>query len=224
MIPYDKSHTCILCQVNVYNTNEDKQDWVQLGTGNTVHRWCAEKDNLSFITELEEEGLRYNQGKPLLGHIPPKALEDIAKVFTYGANKYKTDNWLKGLKYRDTIGSLLRHVIKFAQGETIDSESGLSHLSHVGANVLFLMEFEEHPDKYKRLDDRYEYGKAITEDEYKELYRGLALCHICEKLLQGVPTDEIKEVAIPGSSEHILAHIECLCKRYGGELYIRSIS
>ena len=37
---------------------------------------------------------------------------------------------------------MLRHIFAWASGERVDAESGLSHLAHAGANVLFLLTYE----------------------------------------------------------------------------------
>ncbi|KQW00062.1 hypothetical protein ASC87_19945 [Rhizobacter sp. Root1221] len=74
--------------------------------------------------------------------LPPEALLEIAKAFTFGAKKYSANNWRKGFKWMRVTGALLRHVYAWMRGEKADPESGLSHLAHAGACLCFLLTFE----------------------------------------------------------------------------------
>ena len=86
----------------------------------------------------KEKAMRFNAGKPQLSFIPMELMEDCARVFQYGAQKYDRDNWKKGDHATSLLDSLLRHVAAFQQGEYIDEESGLPHLGHIMCNVIFL--------------------------------------------------------------------------------------
>jgi hypothetical protein len=76
-----------------------------------------------------------------------KAMEAIAQVSAYGANKYKVSyteqNWRKvengANRYAD---ALQRHFAAHLSGETIDPESKQPHLAHVGWNALALIELQ----------------------------------------------------------------------------------
>lgn len=84
--------------------------------------------------------------------LPPLALEEIAKVLTFGAKKYEDHNWRKGFAWSRLIGAALRHLLAFMRGEDNDPETGLSHLAHLGCCVLFLL---DHQILKLGLDDRY---------------------------------------------------------------------
>lgn len=73
--------------------------------------------------------------------LPPKALNEVAKVFAFGANKYGDHNWRGGLKWSRLAGASLRHIVAWLGGESIDPESGLNHLSHAACNILMLIEY-----------------------------------------------------------------------------------
>lgn len=66
-----------------------------------------------------------------------KALEQVAIIGTYGADKYSDNGWLEvedGMKrYADAAS---RHYLKMKQGEILDPESGLPHQAHYAWNVL----------------------------------------------------------------------------------------
>ncbi len=71
------------------------------------------------------------------------ALEQVARVSTYGAQKYSRMGWIEvpngQERYFDALG---RHLLKYAAGEKIDGESGLPHLAHAAWNVLAVLELE----------------------------------------------------------------------------------
>ena len=97
-------------------------------------------------------GLKYDSEKLRMDLLDPDFLEDVAKVLTYGAKKYNAHNWRGGLNYSRIIGAIYRHLTAINRGEDIDLESGLSHSSHLGANVQFLNWMMKYrPD----LDDRW---------------------------------------------------------------------
>lgn len=101
---------------------------------------------------MSEGGKKFDQGKPRMELLPPLALEEIAKVLTFGAQKYDPWNWAKGISYSRLLGAALRHLLAWGRGENTDPESGLSHLAHAGCCVLFLL----HMEKLKpEMDDRF---------------------------------------------------------------------
>ena len=82
-----------------------------------------------------------------------KAMYELARVLEFGAQKYSEWNWMKGLPYMRTVGSLRRHLDLWIAGEDYDSETGLSHLAHAMCNIMFLLEWEA-AGKGDVLDDR----------------------------------------------------------------------
>jgi len=60
-----------------------------------------------------------------------------ADVLTYGANKYTSNNWRKGIPESEIVGALMRHMLKFRQGELVDPETGLDHRYHMSCNNMF---------------------------------------------------------------------------------------
>lgn len=63
---------------------------------------------------------------------------DCAEAFGYGAKKYASWNWSKGMMWSVPIGCIGRHALAMFRGEMLDSESGLSHLGHIMCNVVML--------------------------------------------------------------------------------------
>ena len=86
--------------------------------------------------------------------LPPEALERIAEVYAFGAQKYAPNNWLRGYDWSLSYGALQRHLNAFWRGEDLDPETGLTHLAHAGFHVLALLVYLVHPDAYGEFDDR----------------------------------------------------------------------
>ena len=81
-------------------------------------------------------GVKYDEEKPRWDLVPFSALDELAKVMTYGARKYGANNW-KGVAQERQLAATFRHLSAYMQGEVIDSESGLSHLSHALCDIAF---------------------------------------------------------------------------------------
>lgn len=79
---------------------------------------------------------RYNGGKNMVDLVESDYIWGTGEVLTYGAKKYAPNNWKKGMPESDIIGSLMRHLLKFRQGELLDPESGLDHRFHISCNNM----------------------------------------------------------------------------------------
>lgn len=88
--------------------------------------------------------------------VPMECVEDIVKVLEFGAKKYSANNWRtgEGFRYTRVLNSLIRHIFAWGRGEDLDPESGLSHLAHAGCNIIFLLYYTKHKDRYHN-DDRF---------------------------------------------------------------------
>lgn len=91
-----------------------------------------------------EKGVKLDDNKPrmdlVLGGFS-KALYEVGNVGTFGADKYSDNGW----KYVDNgieryLSAMLRHYIKYKNGEFIDEESNLPHLSHMAWNALAVLQ------------------------------------------------------------------------------------
>ena len=88
-------------------------------------------------------GIKFDYDKPRMELLPFEALYEIAKVLTYGAEKYAPNNWKKVKNGKERyVGALLRHLTEMQKGNKIDEESGLSHAAHLACNALFILYFE----------------------------------------------------------------------------------
>lgn len=114
--------------------------------------------------KVSESAIKNDLGKIQYSLIPDFAHREVAKVFTYGANKYERHNWRKGFKWSRLMDAFERHYNDFKIGIDFDGESNMYHLAHGIANLQMLMEmYKLHPE----LDDRpknYKLNRKIVLD------------------------------------------------------------
>jgi len=102
-----------------------------------VHK--AESDTTNTLP-----GMKFDSGKIMMGLMTrslAKPLYAIAAVLTYGAMKYKPNNW-QGVSPDQYESALDRHLTAWRVGEERDPDTNLHHLAHAGCNILFLLWFE----------------------------------------------------------------------------------
>ena len=91
----------------------------------------------------ESHGKKYDSGKPKLYLLPPKSINEVGKVLTFGAEKYDPHNWRKVDDLQNRYSSAaLRHIFAHIDGEDEDQETGLSHLAHAICCLMFKLEDE----------------------------------------------------------------------------------
>lgn len=75
--------------------------------------------------------------------LPLDVIEEVVRVYTFGARKYGPDKW-QNLEdgYNRYKAALLRHLTLIDQGQHFDPESGLLHASQVAWNAIALCYFE----------------------------------------------------------------------------------
>lgn len=108
-------------------------------------------------------GTKYDDQKPIMALVPPKALEEEAWVWSFGAKKYDAYNWTKGLTFNRILSAIMRHTNALNAGQDIDPESGKHHAAHIRCDAAMLIEF--YYQNRVDLDDRFE-------SEFRELLSG----------------------------------------------------
>ncbi|MBK8467977.1 MAG: hypothetical protein IPL32_19355 [Chloracidobacterium sp.] len=88
------------------------------------------------------EGKKNDQDKPMMALLPQEALIEVAKVLTFGAERYGSWNWAKGLKYSRLLSAVYRHLAEVQQKTDIDPETGLQHTAHAICGLLFLLTYQ----------------------------------------------------------------------------------
>lgn len=92
---------------------------------------------------IVEDGIKHDKDKLRYSLIPPVLLEGVAEVMTFGAKKYKPNNWQKLDDPTRYLDALMRHLEAYRRGEEFDHETGLPHLAHLATNAGFLLWFDE---------------------------------------------------------------------------------
>jgi hypothetical protein len=89
-----------------------------------------------------ENPIKHDGSKPRMSLVPQTALVEVAKVMTFGAEKYSEENYLKGemLDPKRVIDAGLRHINSYLLGESSDIESSLHPLGHAAASIMMALE------------------------------------------------------------------------------------
>lgn len=102
---------------------------------------------------MSDAGLKHDGGKVRWDLLPLGALEEVAKVYSFGSVKYAAWNWRKGLTFSRCAAAFLRHWFAWWwRGETHDTETGCHHLASCTFYLLNFMTYEQ--DQRTELDDR----------------------------------------------------------------------
>lgn len=80
--------------------------------------------------------LKFDADKPKMSLIERCFIEGVARVLTFGAKKYAARNYRNGASVSRYIDAAMRHLVAFSDGETMDSESGESHLYHCACSLM----------------------------------------------------------------------------------------
>lgn len=71
--------------------------------------------------------------------IPCEVLGEVSLAMLEGAKKYGQANWRKiGVQYSVYYDACLRHLMAWFEGEDIDPDSGLSHITKAIAGLIIL--------------------------------------------------------------------------------------
>ena len=98
----------------------------------------------------KDQSAKADKGKLELSLVNPELVKAVAEVRMYGTEKYgDSENWRK-VEPKRYVDALYRHLLAYIEGNEVDEESGLSHLSHMACNISFLLDKEylkEHEGK-----------------------------------------------------------------------------
>lgn len=96
---------------------------------------------MNILNMSNDKDVKQDKEKLRVDLIEPEFIEELADVLTYGADKYDENSWQEIPNATNRYyAALMRHILAWRKGEDID-ESGLPHLYHAAANIMFLMHF-----------------------------------------------------------------------------------
>lgn len=86
--------------------------------------------------------------KVMMELLPWNELEEIAKVYTAGANKYGPNKW-QNLPdgYQRYKGAMLRHLTEVEKGNDVDPDTGCLHAAQIAWNAIAMLHFKM--DEYR---------------------------------------------------------------------------
>jgi hypothetical protein len=88
--------------------------------------------------------------KPNYSYIPPRALEEVAKVFTDGARKHSPFGWVESPETPTHMhGAAQRHISEWRMGRATDLESGHHPLAHAITRLLMLLAYDLKETEWK---------------------------------------------------------------------------
>ncbi len=90
-----------------------------------------------------EPGRKNDAGKLDWSILQLDLLEDTIRVLMFGETKYDRENYKHVTPTRRYWSAFLRHAVLYRAGEQFDQETGISHLGHMVASLLFLTWFEK---------------------------------------------------------------------------------
>ena len=99
-----------------------------------------------------DAGVKDDSSKSPMHLIDGYALEQLAKVLAFGAEKYAPHNWRKGLAQTRLISAAMRHLSAFNGGQDTDPETGLHHAAHAMCCCMFMVWMSANKPQF---DDRY---------------------------------------------------------------------
>lgn len=100
--------------------------------------------DIKSVNGVPVKALHYSSGKSGVDQLPPDILLELGEIYAYGEKKYARNNWLNGNDWHEFIGSALRHIYRWMDGEDIDPESNLPHLAHAAWNIMTLRYYQRH--------------------------------------------------------------------------------
>jgi hypothetical protein len=136
-------------------------------------------------------GMKFDSEKRRMGLLPPRALESVADVLTFGAKKYLPNNW----KYVENgheryLDAALRHMSAYMKGEYADPETGMPHLSHALCCLMFIVDLDIEEDESYQHEMGAEYDDEFTRD-----------CEECNAAVEQAAEDNSREWPFAGKME-----------------------
>lgn len=116
---------------------------------------------------------KQDAGKLQFRLLPWGAVKLAVRVLMFGAEKYSEDGW-KHQKNGATryLDAAFRHIVAHAEGEELDTESGLPHLAHAVCSLMFAMDLRSKvkEETERTLSIPREVLRELTGEEIKAIF------------------------------------------------------
>lgn len=133
---------------------------------------------------MSEEGKKFDAEKLRFSLIPQGVLFPVIKVLEFGAKKYSENNWRHVENARTRyFDAAHRHLDAWWKGETVDSETGESHLAHAICCLMFLLSLDS-KNKFPQIC-QHNWQEATANDDAHRTF----VCSKCSGQKR-VPFDE----------------------------------
>ena len=127
-------------------------------------------------------------GKPRMDLLIPEFLLDMGTVLGHGAEKYGDNNWQECNDPQRYYAAALRHLLRWGAGESLDLETGISHLIHAAVNLMFLDRFgwwgweanPAPPPEVAEEMDKYYHEECDKCHEFRRLESNQTTCKGCK--------------------------------------------
>lgn len=129
-------------KIRVIGDRVEELDWIDKENYFTIVKYI---NDFSFSME-EQKGKKndFLDDKLRWDLLPMKEIEDIVRVYHFGAKKYAPNSWQNlpdGFnRYR---AAMMRHLMAYMNGERFDKESGLHHLSQMIWNGIAMLWYDK---------------------------------------------------------------------------------
>lgn len=179
----------------------------------------------SEVRETSETGGQKGSKDRRFDLVPVGPMDDVARLYAFGAKKYAAHNWRKGYDWHLSYAAAQRHLTQFWNGEDVDEETGLPHLAAVVFHSLALMEFAK---SYPEGDDRPPPSGTlyVEEPERKQVATMLIseLPVLDREALYQAPPGERALMPLPGTGFHnrsgrLLVHSTGINRAVAGTAY-----
>lgn len=132
-------------QIDLARSGLTASELTTLQTGGTVYHPVESGGVIGGDAKFWGVGMRFNTGKPPIwkGFINyfPRAMELVAFVSEFGANKYAWDNWQSITDWENNLrDSLSRHLVNQGKGRVYDKETKLLEAAHLAWNANAYLE------------------------------------------------------------------------------------
>lgn len=97
-----------------------------------LYAYAVAKDRQDFLSSLVSKYLIEFYGNYL------ELEKALAAILTFGASKYKPNNWRKCEDTGRYLAAAHRHLNALLRGEEVDAETHRHHMDHVMTNLMFL--------------------------------------------------------------------------------------